>query len=394
MRSIAPRRWAALALGLALLCAAPGVRAAQPYTLTVLLPLTGYGAFFGIPQIQTLKAIEALVNRTGGIKGTPIHFEVKDDQTNPQVDVQLASQVFAEHVPVLLGPDTTGQCNAVTPLAAKNGPVVFCFTPSAHPPAGGYVFASGTATQYVTQAIVRYFSDHGFKRVAVLSTTDATGQDGDRAFADVIGQDPKLTLVDRQYYGVSDVSVSAQLAHIKATHPDILAVVATGTPFGTFLRSFQSAGLNVPIMASSGNLLYGELKQYASVMPSGLLFANNVYLDPQSVTDPGTKTAIATLDRELAALGAKPDQGHNSNWDATIMVIDALRKYGTGATAEQIKDYIANLNGWAGIDGRYDFRAEPQRGLGESSVVILRYDPRNESFHAVSGPGGSAVRGR
>lgn len=387
------RKAALAALALSLLLVVPRAEAAAPFTITVLFPLTGYGAFFGIPQVQALRAIEAWVNRTGGIKGTPIHFNVLDDQTNPQVDVQLASQVFAQHPPVMLGPDTTGQCNAVMPLA-KNGPVVFCFTPSSFPPAGGYVFATGTATGYVMHVTVRYLSEHGLKRVAIISTTDATGQDGDRQLAAAIGEDSSMTLVDRQYYGVPDVSVAAQLAHIKAANPQALLVVATGTPFGTFLRGYQASGLNLPLMASSGNLLYGELKQYASLLPDSLMFANNAYLDPGAVSDRGVRDAIGLMNRELAALGAKADQGHNSDWDGTMLVVNALRKYGTEATAQQIRDYIASVQGWPGIDGRYDFRADPQRGLSANSVIVFRFDPKKESFTAVSGPGGVPLRGR
>lgn len=387
------RRVAAIVVGVMLLGAVPAAKAATPYTITVLIPLTGYGAFFGVPQVQALHAIEEWVNRTGGIKGTPIHFDVKDDATNPQVDVQLANQVFAERPAVMLGPDTTGQCNAVMPLA-KDGPVVFCLTPSSKPPVGGYVFASGTATEYVMRVSEQYFSAHGLKKLAILSTTDATGQDGDRQLASAIASDPSMTLVDRQYYNVSDISVSAQLAHIRAAHPQALLLVATGTPFGTFLRGFQTAGLDIPLMVSSGNLLYGELRQFANIMPNDVLFSNNAYLDPASVTDKGVKAAIDLMDRELARMGSKADQGHNSDWDAVMLVVDALRKYGTGATAQQIRDYIANLRNWPGIDGRYDFHAEPQRGLNINSVLVFRYNSKNESFTAVSGPGGALRRGR
>ena len=388
LRRIAIAVFCVLTLGVV-----PAAHAATTYTITVLIPLTGYGAFFGIPQVQALRAIEAWVNRTGGIKGTPLHFDVKDDATNPQTDVQLASLVFAQHPAVMLGPDTTGQCNAVMPLA-KDGPVVYCFTPSSHPPAGGYVFSSGTTTDYVMRVSAHYFSAHGMKKIAIISTTDATGQDGDRQLANAIAVDTSMTLVDRQYYNVSDVSVTAQLAHIAASHPQALLLVATGTPFGTFLRGFQTAGINVPLMVSAGNLLYGELRQFASLMPNNVLFSNNAYLDPASVPDKGVRDAIEFMSRELATMGAKADQGHNSDWDATMQVVEALRKYGTGATAQQIRDYIANLKNWPGIDGRYDFSAEPQRGLKMSSVIVFHYDPKNESFTAVSGPGGAELRGR
>lgn len=40
-----------------------------------------------------------------------------------------------------------------------------------------------------------------------------------------------------------------------------------GTPFATLLRSFQEAGLDVPLMTTSGNLTYAQTKAYAGIMP-------------------------------------------------------------------------------------------------------------------------------
>ena len=47
-------------------------------------------------------------------------------------------------------------------------------------------------------------------------------------------------------------------------------------------------------------------------------------------------------------------------------MIDAYRRLGTDATAEQVRNYLLGLRGWAGIDGVYDFtdREHANRGLG------------------------------
>ena len=53
----------------------------------------------------------------------------------------------------------------------------------------------------------------------------------------------------------------------------------------------------------------------------------------------------------------------------------ALRKLGPNATAAQVRSYIANLNGWTGVTGTYDFKLIPQRGVNWKSVVMTRWDP-------------------
>jgi branched-chain amino acid transport system substrate-binding protein len=62
--------------------------------------------------------------------------------------------------------------------------------------------------------------------------------------------------------------------------------------------------------------------------------------------------------------GVKPDLGYNIAWDPTMLLIHALRVLGPSATAQQLRDYVVNLHGWAGINGIYDFRDGLQRGVG------------------------------
>jgi branched-chain amino acid transport system substrate-binding protein len=384
-----------LALAASLLTPVAGTAATvtgDPIELPVLLPLTGYAAFFGIPQVQALRGIESYVNKTGGIQGRPLKFVVRDDQTNPQVDVQLANEIIQTRLPIMLGPDTAGQCNAVTPLVQTKGPVTFCFTNATHPASGSYVYGSGAESLYMAQTIFHYFSERGLKRVATITTTDASGQDGDRMLQNEAAREPSLTIVDRQFYNPTDVSATAQLAHIKASNPQAIVVWVTGTPFGTALRGIKDLGIDVPILASPANLLYGELKQYESLMPRELLFPTQAYLAPELVTDRAVKEQINIMTAELAALGAKPDQGHNSNWDSVMLVISALRKLGMNTTPEKLREFINSQTNWPGINGRYNFKAEPQRGLDKSSVLIVRFDPAKNTFFGVSRGGGAQLK--
>lgn len=54
-------------------------RAAEPYQIDVILSLTGAFAFLGTAEGESLKTLEALINKDGGIKGQPVHFNLLDD---------------------------------------------------------------------------------------------------------------------------------------------------------------------------------------------------------------------------------------------------------------------------------------------------------------------------
>src|ERR1700728_5376263 len=92
--------WAALPLVLA---AASAALAADPYKITALMSLTGQGAFIGKGEQQALQIEQKVINAAGGIKARPLEFEFQDDQTNPQVAVQLASEILAQKPQVMIG---------------------------------------------------------------------------------------------------------------------------------------------------------------------------------------------------------------------------------------------------------------------------------------------------
>jgi branched-chain amino acid transport system substrate-binding protein len=388
------RRLLAFCIGAVLSTAAPlSTQAAEPYEVDVLLPLTGSASFYGTAQQQSLRAVEDEVNKSGGIFGRPLKFVIADDQSNPQVAVQLATQIIAKHPPFFLGPTLTAECNAVMPLL-KDGPVTYCFTPGAHPPAGSYVFGFGADTLYLQQAALTYLGAKGIKRIALIASTDGSGQDGEARLDQALEKQKAVTLVAREHFAPTDVSVAAQLARIKAANPQAIVVWTTGTPFGTVLRGIRDAGIDLPILTTNGNLTRAQMKQYASFLPKDLIFPGAAFFDPSTITDKAVRGVVDEFLRELAAQGAKPDWGNNNCYDGARLMVSALRKIGPNATATQIRDYIEKLKGWPGINGIYDFTAQPQRGLGQDSVVMVRWDPAKDNWIALSKPGGMPLPGR
>ncbi len=71
--------------------------------------------------------------------------------------------------------------------------------------------------------------------------------------------------------------------------------------------------------------------------------------------------------------------------------MEALKKLPKNATTEDLRKYIAGLQGFAGINGIYDFKKFPQRGLGPDNVVITRWDSKVDQWTVVSKAGGGAL---
>jgi len=388
-------RCAGIVAAVAVLLAPAASRAAgaDPLDIPVVLSLTGGAAFLGKSENDALTVVERVVNAQGGVNGHPIHFTVADDQSNPQVAVQLANAALATHPPVLLGSTLVSTCNVIAAIVKADGPLQYCFSPGIHPPAGSFTFSSGTDSKDNATAVLRYLHGKGWNRVAFITSTDATGQEAERTFVEASrrAENAGLTLITREHFNPTDVTVSAQIARIAAMNPDAVIAWATGTSFGTLLHGINDAGIDVPIVGGNGNLTYPQLIAYKSFMPKRMLFPGPRFFAHEQVRPGPIHDAQTLFFRSFGAVGINPDVAHSFAWDPALIVVDALRHAGPTASADAVRAYVEALHGFAGINGLYDFRDGSQRGLAENTAIVVRWDAATATMSGVSKPGGAPL---
>jgi branched-chain amino acid transport system substrate-binding protein len=209
---------------------APAARAADPYVINVILPLTGSGAFLGNTMLQSLKAVEGYTNRTGGIAGRPVSFVAADDQTDPKTALLLAQGLIAKGVPIIMGSTTPQACAAIAPLLMQDGPVLYCLTNAGTVVPGSYELYTQPPNDTMLNVVVRYFRERGLHRLATIFATDGVGLDTERGLAAVLAlpENKDMQVVDNEHFGTSDMSVAAQMTRIKAANPNVLIAWATG----------------------------------------------------------------------------------------------------------------------------------------------------------------------
>jgi branched-chain amino acid transport system substrate-binding protein len=298
--------------------------------------------------------------------------------------------VIASKVPIFIGPSLTQQCAAVVPLVRENGPADFCLSPGLNPAPNGWVWSSSVSLKDSAIALLKYFRERGLTKLAILSSTDATGQEIDRDYdyARSLPENRGIEFVAREHFNLSDVSVTAQMARIKAVNPQALLTWTVGPAFGTELHGISDVGLDVPVLASNGDMVHSQLQQYKAIMPKELLFTG-VLVNGHARLAPGPiKTAQNVYLDAFAAAGVRPDFPHTLAWDPAQIVLLAYAKLGPNATSQQFRDFINTLHGFAGINGIYDFRDGTQHGIGQNALIMVRYDAGTDDFVPVSKRGG------
>jgi branched-chain amino acid transport system substrate-binding protein len=380
----------ALALVLPLTSGLPASAQTTPFEINTILALTGPAAFIGSSEQKALQILEDVTNKAGGIKGRPIKFVVVDDQSNPAVSVQLVNGLIGKKIPVILGPTFTATCQADGPLIAKTGPVDYCFSPSISPAAGSFQYSATVSTRNDARALAHYYRDRGWTKVALMTTTDASGQQFEQYFDEALAlpENAALKLVAREHWAGTDLNITAQAEHIKASGAQAMIGWSAGTATATLLRGLHDTGVDIPVACGNGNMIYEQLAQYAAFLPTTLLFPGRRSL----VLDPAAPKPVHEIEAAyfaaFKAAGVRPNLASTLAWDPASMIVDAFKKLGTNVTADQLNDYIQHLNGWVGINGSYDYRDGSQRGIGIDGVVIDRWDAAKDDFVVVSKPGG------
>jgi branched-chain amino acid transport system substrate-binding protein len=389
------RRLLAGVLACMLACAPLSARAAEPYEINVILSLSGIAAFIGAQEAAALRALETAENKHGGINGRPIKFTIVDDASNPVNAVQLANQIIAQKVPVILGPTLTANCDAIYSIVKTAGPVEYCFSPALHAAAGTYGFSSGAGTGDISTAAIRYYRERGLTRIALISSTDASGADGENVVLHSLSlpENKSMQLVANEHFVIADVSVGAQISRIKAANPQVIIAWTTGTPTGTVLRALHDAGMDVPVQLNAGNIVRAQLRGYATFAPSELYLPGFRFMTPDLVASGPLKAAQQTMFAALKDAGiATPEVSHTLAWDPTMVVVNTLRKLPPNPTAMQLRDAIEQTHSIAGVNSMLDYRDGSQRGVPISAVVIIRWDGAKDTFVPVSAPGGYPLK--
>jgi branched-chain amino acid transport system substrate-binding protein len=361
-----------------------------PIEIDAVIPTTGPAAFIGKSEQQGFQALENFINRTGGIQGRPIKIVIADTQSSPQIDVQLVNGLVSKHVTFFIDGGPSSLCSASTPLLEKTGPLDFCMSPSIEPAAGSFAFAAGPVPSTYTNISIRFLRERGLKRIAMISATDTTGMTLQRLSlaALQLAENKGVELIANEQFGPTDVSVAAQIAHIKALSPQALLVWTTGTPTATVLRALKDSGLDIPVVGQAANMNVDQLTSYASFIPKELYFAAPLALAPVDRARGAVDTAVQRFRDAFTSTNVRPDIGMLLPWDPLLLYVEALRHLGADASAAQLREYIARQRAWTGAMGQYDFVSYPQRGLGDRSLILARWDAPRNDFTRASRPGG------
>jgi ABC-type branched-subunit amino acid transport system substrate-binding protein len=140
-------------------------------------------------------------------------------------------------------------------------------------------------------------------------------------------------------------------------------------------------------MLNAGDIVKKQIADYASFVPSTLLFPGLLYMTPELAT-PAIRVTQNQFVEAFSSQSAAATVPGAFAYEPARVAIEAFRHVGTKATAKQLRDYIETIKNFPSINGLMNFTDGSQRGSSVTGVVIVRWDNPNQSFVPVSKPGG------
>ncbi len=321
-----------------------------------------------------------------------MHVNILDDQANPQIAVQLLGPILSKGVPVVIDSGPAATCKATASLA-KSAAVIFCLSTAYEPVADPYSFTTPMSLEDALAAQVRFFRVRGLKRLGFIIANDATGQASDAVLTNIMNypENRSMSVVVREKFGLADISLTAQVAHLRSANVQAVYALASGAPFGLILREMRDAGLNVPTSTLASNQSAKQMLSYGTSVPPDLEMTSARWAAYSVMQGGPVKEKVAQFRSAMAQAGLATDYGPASlPWDPGMFIIAAYRKFGESMTSANLKDYVSSIRNVAGICGFYDFVTTPGRGLSSKDTVVLRWDAGRKDFIPISTAGGTA----
>ena len=236
------------------------------FTVGVTNPLSGQLAAVGAQLLAGEKGEADYLNAHGGILGHKVNIVSENDGGEPQQTIaatqQLTQQKLNAFIPdAVLASSVLAFTKGILTVDACSETI--CGNGVQYPDA----FTVDPPSSNQITPVVAIAKKDGYKKIAILTTDDADGQN---FVTDVSTAAPKdgIQITGQQLIPDTATSATSQVATLKAENPQAVLLWVVGAATPVILDAFQSLGWKVPILAPAVISTGGNLAQQ---VPSSVL---------------------------------------------------------------------------------------------------------------------------
>ena len=309
--------------------------------------LTGAMATFGLGNHKGVTMAVDAVNSAGGVLGKRIRIINEDTQGKPEEAQTVVTKLITkDRVVAVIGENTSSNSLAAAPVCQSRG--IPMITPSATNPkvteVGNYIFRVCFTDPYQGRVMAKFAaSSLKLKDVAILRDVKSDYSVGlagifKENFTGMGGR-----IVGDEGYSQGDRDFTAQLTALKGGKPQALFIPGYYTDVGLIARQARKLGLNAVLLGTDG----WESDKLWEV--GGEALNGSFYSTHFSPDDP-SPTIRKFVEDYRARYGSLPDANAVLAYDATMFLIDAIRRAGS-ARPDSIRGALEATKVFQGITG-------------------------------------------
>jgi branched-chain amino acid transport system substrate-binding protein len=326
-----------------------------------LVTLSGPAATWGHAMYYAGQLAADDVNSQGGLevggKKYKIEFIPYDDKYQAGDAVTAANRLVSDDkVKYMIGPMGSAPELAVQPITERGKIITFtlAFTSKALSPAKPYSFRVPMTTEETAYPSIAWMVKHfGLKKVGALFPNDETGQamssDLEKAYTKAGAS------LSKEFYERQRVDMVPLITRMMAAGID--AIDLNGDPpdtAGLIVKQARELGFKGPIVRNGGPATQ-EIVAVAGSAAEGMMVS--------SLTDPSNKAVADYAKRYQDKYHEKMNGFSPAFYDAAHMLFLAMQKAGTVTDSEKVRDQLAALKDYKGIQGTVNWGGKTSYGI-------------------------------
>lgn len=363
----------ALVMGVAVaFLALPATSRAEPGVTATTLKIgsvyavTGANAQYGLARHSTKMAFDE-INRHGGIHGRKIELIMEDGACDRAKTVAAVKKLlFNDQVFAIFGGVCSTAVKAATATAIDaKAPWMVLSTAAQNilDPFSPYLFGARPSSFDQTEVLVRASKQQGYKRIALMTSSDDYGVQARRG-VERAAQQLGLQLVAAEVHNFGDTDFVPQLLKVQVANPDAILITSYLKEIAIILRQAYELGLKMPRLATASVTTTIE-----KIVPKEAL-ENLIAVTPLRDIEDGATFAefrrkLKEAAPDVATQPGMPDYLVIMGYYNVSIFAEGLKRAGKDLTREK---FIAALESISGLDngalaGKVSFTKTDHDGL-------------------------------
>jgi branched-chain amino acid transport system substrate-binding protein len=265
------------------------------------------------------------INQQGGIGGRPLELIQRDDYSDPDSAVFVATDLYEAQVSAVIGHLFSGPTLAAAPVYNGGPDPVAAISPSSSSPdistAGDYTFRICPSDLAHGAALARWVRDTlGLERGAVLYLNDQYGRGVRQSFVrDFVRRGGELIAID-PYLGETPEVAPYLDRLVRLGRAQFLVVAGNRAEAEAILREARTRGLQIPVLGGDGL----EGIEEAGAIADGV-YLSSAYLP--SIASPANRGFLQAYRKKYPGAGL-PNQPAAATYDAVYLLRDVIQRVG------------------------------------------------------------------